>query len=182
MRQVDAGALCALGKFKRSCMCKQTSHFRLLHHHFPPCKLQLKGFHIINIKMSHTAPVPASNGFTALLNAVCSVFQPSARSRNTMLDHFGLLSANMPGFFPPWKKMISFPSDSCQIKQIYSLALKNFWVCQESGSSRPQSAVSGAALWQLKWDENYSGFWERKMARRTFSCKLSHFETNLRHD
>ncbi|CAB1446150.1 unnamed protein product [Pleuronectes platessa] len=52
--------------------------------------------------------------------------------------------------------MIPFPSDSRQIKQIYSSALKNFCVCQErgSGGSRPHSAVSGAALWRLKWNEN----------------------------
>lgn len=59
----------------------------------------------------------------------------------------------------PWKKTIPFPSDSRQIKQIYSLALKNSPFAKKAAAALTLP-VSGAALWQLKWNENYSGFRE----------------------
>ena len=73
-----------------------------------------------------------------------------------MLDHSSLLSANMLGFFPERKRSHS-PSDSRQIKQIYSLALKNSPFAKKAAAGLT-CQFSGAALWQLKWNENY--FWE----------------------
>lgn len=74
--------------------------------------------------MSHTVPVPESNGFTALSNAVCSVFQPSSLSRNTMLDHSSLLSANMPGFFPE-RKWSRPPRTHVKLTKFTALHLRN---------------------------------------------------------
>lgn len=120
------------GKHLQKTLSLTNCHFKLLQKKiiFFPQKLQLEGLSPgINIWMSHSESL-----FLQLLsNAVRSMFLPSSPGRNTVFNPSSLLSANMAAL--PWKETISFSSDSCQIRQIYSLALKNFNVCQENSSS-----------------------------------------------
>lgn len=128
-------------------------------HIYFPQKLQLRGFHSINIRMSHTAHSARVKRFYSSVKRCPLCVPVIIAEQKHHVGPFQLIVSQYARLFP-WKKTIPFPSDSRQIKQIYSLALRNFSVCQESSDSRPHLPVSGTALWQLKWNENYSGFWE----------------------